>query len=190
MTQMHFLRENITFPYSSILVCEKVKDLIRYLFYILGLLFSTLVPSEEPDDEEYIQADLQNMAYDGLENLAGYICHKLKHEVPDIALSTDMVDKHSWVDHLSEGGLSKPTDSFMLDMQALHVVFNKINGSGLFISKNYLGQHLQQAAGIECNLKVKKLFFRSRMYFRMRILNKELADLSTQRKRKMHKILK
>uniref|UniRef100_V5I9F0 Uncharacterized protein n=1 Tax=Anoplophora glabripennis TaxID=217634 RepID=V5I9F0_ANOGL len=47
--------------------------------------------------------ELNELAYDGLENLAGFICHKLN----DSTLHSSSTESYSWINHLSEGGLSK-----------------------------------------------------------------------------------
>lgn len=130
------------------------------------------------------------MAFDGLENLAGYICHKLRDEVPSISISKDQPQtSFTWVNHLSEGGLSKPTDQMMVHMQALHQIFQKINQDGLLITNGFLKKHMEEAVSIQCSEKVKKLFFRARMYFLIRKLNRDLFELSKNRKRKWNKTL-
>ena len=148
-------------------------------------MFSKFATSIDIDDEQEEQTALKNMEQDGLENLAGYICHKLRDQVPDIAIprKSNNVESLTWVNHLSEGGLSKPTENMMPDMQALHAIFTKL-GDSLLISKKILALHMEKAAAIDCSHKVKKLFFRSRMYFRIRKLNKEIVDLASQKKRK------
>lgn len=131
------------------------------------------------------------MKYDALENIAGYICHKLGEEVPNISVPKDNLQSHSytWVDHLSEGGLSKPTDQMMAHVQALHKIFENLNSDGLLITTGFLKKHLEEASEIDCSEKVKKLFFRARMFFLIRKLNREIVELSNQRKRKINKII-
>ena len=36
------------------------------------------------------EIELENLQYDGLENLAGYICHKLKNENPNLEIRIDL----------------------------------------------------------------------------------------------------
>jgi len=67
------------------------------------------------------------MAHDGLDNLAGYICHRLK-SVEEIHADSNNDNTFTWVNHLSEGGLSKPTSDMMLRMTELEKVFNEFNG--------------------------------------------------------------
>lgn len=46
----------------------------------------------------------------------------------------------------------------------------------LFIGKNYLKKVLDLSSDILCSDKSKQLFFRSRMFFRIRQLNRDLHD--------------
>ena len=123
------------------------------------------------------------MAHDGLENLAGYICHRLR-SVEEIHTDSNNDNTFTWVNHLSEGGLSKPTSDLMLRMEELDKVFNEFNGTTVTITQNFIGQLLEFAEAIKCDLKVKKLFFRSRMYFRIRKLNEGIIVNSKSNKRK------
>lgn len=133
------------------------------------------------------------MEYDGLENLAGYICHKLHKEVPNIRVDSTFhsVNPHfsyTWVDQLNEGGLSKPTQSMMIHMSSLESIFNDANGDELLITRDYQQHLLLLAKDIDCDKRVKKLFFRARMFFRIRKLNKEISETKS-RKRKYKKII-
>lgn len=135
------------------------------------------------------EKELTEMEYDGLENIAGYICHKLKDDIPDIA-ATDCLEVpyYSWVQHLSEGGLSKPTEKTMHHIEALHQIFEDSNRQGLLIKNGYLKFHMEQARHIECDDRIKTLFFRARMFFKIRALNSNIYDNSISRKRKLSKI--
>lgn len=130
--------------------------------------------------------ELEDIAYDGLENVAGFICNKLK--VSDSSTSTVAPSSYTWVDHLSEGGLAKPSPQLMQHMEELETIFQNFNGGqDLLITKGYLSQLLETSSAVQCEETVKKLFFRSRMYFRIRKLNENLSGPSLYRKRKMTK---
>ncbi|CAD7085347.1 unnamed protein product [Hermetia illucens] len=62
-----------------------------------------------PINEDIQEKELSDFEYDGLENLAGFICHKMKSLHSDIGVNLDENQNLTWVDHLSEGGLTKPT---------------------------------------------------------------------------------
>ncbi|KAJ8948945.1 hypothetical protein NQ318_022967 [Aromia moschata] len=53
----------------------------------------------ELDDTPDIPLKLNELEYDGLENLAGFVCHKLR----DPTLQNSSSQGYSWIDHLSEG---------------------------------------------------------------------------------------
>ena len=104
--------------------------------------------------------------------------------VQDIRADSNNNPTFTWVNHLSEGGLSKPTSNMMLHMTELEKIFNEFNGQTITIRQNYIAELLQLADEIDCDVKVKKLFFRSRMYFRIRKLNEEIVEQMRTKKKK------
>ena len=144
---------------------------------------------EEPvnSDESDLTKDLTDIEYDGLENLAGYVCHKLKE--PNSFIASSQSSNYTWVSHLSEGGLSKPSTEFLGHMEELEKIFKSVNSNKLHISKNYLKNLMQISSSISCSEKAKLLFYRCRMYFRIRDLNRELNNATLSRKRKMKKTI-
>lgn len=77
----------------------------------------------------------------------------------------------------------------MAHIQKLEEIFKEVNNDRLLISKNYLHTLLNKAAAITCAEKVKKLFFRARMYFRMKGFNEEIRKQIHTRKRKLTKTI-
>lgn len=158
--------------------------------FFLGTILKSINPSieegalQKDNDEE----ELKTLQYDGLQNLAGYICHKLKNKHPSIEANNVGDSIYTWVDHLSEGGLSKPSNLLMEQLKSCDEIFNKLNQSKILITNGYLQKHLSEAKDIEADEEVKKLFFRSRMYFRIRLLNEEIYEGAKTRKRKFNKI--
>lgn len=139
---------------------------------------------EEANQESSILEELKELEYDGLENLAGFLCYKLK----DSTLESSSTQSYSWIDHLSEGGLSKPSSSFMAQVEELNKVFLEVNGDEIMTGEgNFIRNLVLKSDGINCPMKAKRLFFRSRMFFRIKELNRSLKDKST-RKRKWTKI--
>lgn len=74
-------------------------------------------------------------------------------------------------------------------MQQLNDIFEANNGDGLLIKKQFLKSLVDQAHHIDCDEKKKNLFFRSRLYFKIRKLNQDLIDTARSRKRKIQKII-
>lgn len=130
------------------------------------------------------------LKWDGLENLAGNIAFKLRHNEKLSYIPDKNEASFSWVNHLTEGGLQKPTDEFMIKYNQLDHIFNKYNGDTLKIEKSHLQNLINLAEGVNASKDVKTLSFRCKMYFRIRILNRNLTDMSSIRKRKMTKIVK
>lgn len=161
-----------------------VPDLQEQL--LSGQCFSKLDLEKKSTTDTTTVDECEELKFDGLQNLAGFICHKLNDVVPSHS-TTEQTQNYTWTTHLSEGGLSEPSLEFMGQIQHLENIFSSVNGDSLLISTNYL-KFLENAANeIEGNNKVKTLFFRSRMYFRIRQLNQNLRDTAFSRKRKMKK---
>lgn len=137
--------------------------------------------SEEPELEF---KELDQLTYDGLENLAGFLCYKLKD--PSIE-SDENTDYYTWVDHLSEGGLHKPSKTFLLKIQELEKIFRAVNGDSILVSKKFISDLISKSNNIDCSEKAKSLFFRSRMYFRIKELNRSLNSIKLG-KRKILKV--
>jgi hypothetical protein len=104
------------------------------------MIFSTLNVINEQEQQPDVM-EREGIGYDGLENLAGYICHKLKE--PTSSLTSSNQGSYSWVDHLSEGGLSKPSDDFMGEMEQLETIFNQVNSDGLLITRFFFTKFVQ-----------------------------------------------
>jgi len=64
-------------------------------------------------------------------------------------------------------------------------IFNEFNGQTLIKTQNFIAQLLQLSQEINCDIKVKKLFFHSRMYFRIRKLKQEIIELIKSRKKRI-----
>lgn len=107
--------------------------------------FSTLADPVSQKDESSAPDPLsKELGYDGLDNLAGFICHKLKDEF-EVASSSSLASldesNFTWVSHLSEGGLNKPSEEFMFQFQQLEEIFNTFNPiNDIHICKGYLNQ--------------------------------------------------
>lgn len=141
--------------------------------------------ADSNEDSSVLMEEINELAYDGLENLAGFVCHKLK----DPTLQSSSNESYSWIDQLSEGGLSKPSPTFMAHIEELNKVFLEVNGEELLTGQgNFIKNLLLKSTNIDCPMKAKQLFFRSRMFFRIKELNRLLKD-KTSSKRKWKKVV-
>jgi hypothetical protein len=95
---------------------------------ISGSMINKLDSKENPlacnVQQEATDAELHELEYDGLENLAGFICYKLDN--PNVERSNNL--NYTWTDHLSEGGLHKPSDEFLLQIEQIEQIFKSYNG--------------------------------------------------------------
>lgn len=169
-------------------------DIIANEVNLCGKFFSSVDKSGTNEKESLNitsdDAELNDIEYDGLENLAGYICHAVKE--PTASIASTSTQNYTWVSHLSEGGLTKPSPEFMIQMERLETIFKSVNADSLFIGKKYLKKLLDLSTEISCSDKSKQLFFRSRMFFRIKQLNRDLhnQNQSTIKKRKVTKTVK
>lgn len=132
----------------------------------------------------------EELRWDGLENLAGFIAFKLRHKAK-LGYIPDCNDaSFSWVTHLTEGGLQKPTDDFLTKCNELDHIFSNYNGNSLKIEKRYLKNLNNLAKHVDLIDEAKTLFFKCKMYFKIRTLNKTIKETSNIRKRKITKIVK
>ncbi|XP_039968330.1 uncharacterized protein LOC120780115 [Bactrocera tryoni] len=133
---------------------------------------------------------MDQLEYDGVENVAGYLCHRLKNVLPHIVESGQSNNSYTWVNHLSEGGLTKPTPQFVEKVARMEKIFTDINKDSLYACKGYIQMLIDKARDIDCDQEAKKLFFRSRMFFEIRKLNANIAKFNYQKKRKISKFKK
>lgn len=166
---------------------------------VTGQMFGTLdllnnnekIDQEDSVDveERVVEQHIQELEWYGLENLAGIIEFRLQKKenlgyIPD---TSDM--SNSWVNHLSEGGLLKPNEDFLTKCNELDHIFNNFIGETLKLPDNYLKALMNLAESVNVSIEVKHLFFRCKMYFKLRKLNKDMKEKSKVKKRKMTKII-
>lgn len=133
-----------------------------------GTIFSSLKLKklEEFEPEKHLSIE-----YDNLEKLTGYICQQLKQSIREVSTNPT-----NWVHHSNE----KEEAEILQYLLQLENVFNAVNGDGddINISSQYI-KHLieiSKKANIVCEEKIKYIFFRSRMYFRLRRINGEIVE--------------
>lgn len=161
---------------------------------VTGQMFGTLDLTNDDEhadvQEKVIEHHIQELQWDGLENLAGFVAFKLRNKeklgyIPD---SNEL--SFSWVNHLSEGGLLKPNLDFLTKCNELDHIFNNFNGESLKLTKNYLQALMDLAESVNLSTDAKHLFFRCKMYFKIRMLNRDIKEKSNVRKRKITKTVK
>lgn len=131
------------------------------------------------EEHPYAMCDNNNpLANDGMEYLAGFVCHKTKQIV------TEEYNSSSWVGKVSEGGLKIPDKETEAAGLRLENIFKSINGQNICDKPGILKRMLNRAEEVKISLKFKKLYLRSRLYFIIRYLNR-LSDLNLREKRKL-----
>lgn len=122
-------------------------------------------PTEE--EEEISSLEFDELKEDAIEYLAGFLIKKCK--VPNDPYTSC---SFTWVDQKSEGGLKKPNETFLKNVTILESIFMKYNKEHLYTEGKFMEKHLKKAEAVPLDISVKKLFFKCRLYFRIKHLNK------------------
>ena len=136
---------------------------------------------------EDVSCALTELQEDALEYICGYILKKL-----NISERSSTSSNYTWVDHLSEGGLVKPTEFFTTSVKKLETIFQNENGKNLTNGTNWLKRHWEKSRDINLSQDVKILYFKIRLYNRLKILNMQLqtSDITKNtKKRKLNKTI-
>lgn len=135
--------------------------------------------------------EMPDLEYDALEFLGGYILNRMKFKYPEVV--QNYIDKDcsnfTWTDQISEGGLQKPNTDFIEKLTELEEIFNEYNGSELKHGQNYIKNLTDLSARINLHIEFKKIYFRCKMFFKMRILNSKTSKNVNGLKRKLNKTI-
>lgn len=136
---------------------------------------------EDTECDDY-SMEYSELEEDALEYIAGYVIKKLKLPVPppDKSLFT-------WVDQLSEGGLINPGYEFASKIVLLENVFKKCHGENVNVNIKAVESCINESTNVDVPLEAKKLFFRTRIYIRIKNLNKRNFIDKRAKRRKMNK---
>lgn len=124
--------------------------------------------TENYDDlDEANVDDIGVLQEDALEYVAGYIIRKHNLEEFEHCRSS-----FSWVDQVSKGFLKKPSESFLEQLKKLEAIFFKMNGSEILHCHSLKENRVRRSQNVNLPEVVKNLFFKCRIFFRVRHLNK------------------
>lgn len=141
---------------------------------------------EDISTEIQNRSDVTELEDDAIEYLAGYLIKKLK-----INKHVSEDSSYTWVDQISEGGLKKPSREFQNKIKSLENIFFKHNKNDIYTGSKFLAKLLNDSENVDLNIEVKKLYYRTRLYIRIRYLNNDKSNIcnNTRKKRKLLKTI-
>lgn len=146
---------------------------------------STIDDLTDYDHSYAIDGEDKKLVNDALEYLSGYVCHKTNQDLEAV----DTTD--SWVAKVSEGGLKIPDERVQEAVMKLETIFKCTNGTKICERPGIMARMLDQANSIQISDKFKKKFLRTRLYIRIRFLNKLTQQNALEKiKRNKNKIKK
>lgn len=161
---------------------------------VMSLEIEILNEFESEDLEEFRNdlnktnlEDIGTLQEDALEYISGYIIRKLN-------LTEYQCSQNSctWVDQISKGFLKKPTVEFLHKIKELDLIFNDVNEKEISHKPNLHKDLVEKSLHIDLPEKIKEFFFKCRIHFRVRHLNKNMKikkdKLRLMANSKMHKI--
>lgn len=130
------------------------------------------VQEESLDDlKETNFNDSDTLKDDALEYIAGYIIRKLNL----LEYESDE-SSYTWVDQVSKGFLKKPKSSFVSKIKCLDDIFSGENKDEISHRRGIHNHLMEKSKGVELSDKIKSFFFKCRIYFRIRDLNKKSKE--------------
>lgn len=175
-------------------------------FLNISLTQMDLVETEEArnndcnNNNEHSYADKNDTSHDrvlvsnALEYLGGYVCHKTQEKVQRTIEKTDTEETDSWVAKISEGGLVIPNKEEQQAILDLESVFNEVNGTYICDKPGIVARMMEKVSNVAVSDKFKTKFLRSRIYIRIRYLNREThlnkLEKSKKNRKKINKTVK
>jgi hypothetical protein len=132
----------------------------------------------------------------GLEYVAGYVAHRYKTKYPNLEKSTTNDDSGNWIQSVSKGYLSHPSDELMIISKIAEKCFNNFHGE-YFSKEDYVIQKVinlikKDNEYLNCiPEEVLQCLVRTRTYIRVREINKKqyLKNDERRKNKKMKKII-
>lgn len=121
---------------------------------------------------------------DGFQYVAGWIARKFKNEFPELGSITKANEEHkytlpSWLDHLSFGGLTTPSNEWMQVVKLIENEFNIYNGKEKLnnspnISKILTDKIMKKQTAFP--QKIIKAYILQRIFIRIKYLNLKIKE--------------
>lgn len=127
---------------------------------------------------------------EGLRYIAGYVAYRFSTKYPQLGTKSHKISpsqKLGWIECISRGKLMVPSEELFSAAQILNQEFLSMHGESLSDGKkNFTNLAKKTASKLPQNIKlpfeVLLCLARTRTYIRLRMLNKQISFLNTQRK--------
>ena len=152
----------------------------------------TIVDEDEINGPLKVASDMKEYCgLQGLGYIAGYIVHKFFIKYPHLGMkSCDFIDNNicltnadetPWITLNSRGGLKKPTDTFLNQIQIMEDLFHDFHGEEIYFGTNVLKSFQDMLLNSVPKLRdlpeeVILHFAKTRLYIRLKHLNLKLAQ--------------
>lgn len=138
------------------------------------------------DDNELVETQINIAEENGFSYVAGWIAKKFKNEFPQLgSLTTNykyiehQYSLPTWLNHLSFGGLTSPSDEWMQVVTSMEKKFNKYNGKYQLSKKPNISTILTNKICKKQNIfpkKVIKAYILQRIFIRIKYLNLKIKE--------------
>lgn len=155
-----------------------------------GDLSDSSLSSEDESAQKTLQTTNEE---DGFKYLCGWLAIKFKNKYPHLGNYTkDIKPEHSysmpsWVHHLSFGGLTEPTDYWVMQAKQFENIFKKFHKEKVDPNSNIVKRlsHLIKKKYCDIPEDLIKAFVLQRTYIRIKQLNDDLMTEQLKRKRSL-----
>ena len=136
----------------------------------------------DDDDNNLIinENEYKDCHLEALKMIAGYIAFKHKDQFPDLSqeefLQSPEESKFQWIEHLSRGGLTKPSDSWMKKIMEFENIFSSLHGTDFCKEGNVIKKLQSRIYRLhpDIDMSVIKCYATVRTYARIKYLNSEI----------------
>ncbi len=141
----------------------------------------TYIVPTGPESSEHMTSE------EALKFIAGYIAYQKRKEHPKLGVSASMALPHCpWIDVLSYGGLTKPSEEWLNQVYGFEEVFKEIHGTGISKDSNLISnlKNTLSTRFPEVDIGLIKFYSKMRIHFRIKYLRYHLRRSTEEHRNK------